>query len=65
MKKLKNYLPVTRKEMNQMNEYYSQVIDGLLVADKQHGQMELAIISQINKKDAPKKHTNGDNRFYQ
>lgn len=50
-------MPVTRKTLEQMNEYYAEVISGLILSDQQHCQMESAIMTKITENKKAQKGT--------
>ena len=69
IKKILQYLPVTRKTVEEINEYYAEIINGLLLSEQQHCQLESAILAKLEEQKAKKAvdsadTNNGDNMIY-
>jgi len=47
-------IPVTRKTLEKMNEYYADIVSGLIMSEQQHCQMESALMNKLNEKNKPK-----------
>lgn len=59
MEIIKALIPVSRKTFEEANTYYAELIDGLLLADAQHTQIENALMHKIESTQSKKqKNTN-------
>ena len=47
LRMIKALIPVSRKTFEEANEYYATMIEGLVLSDAQHTQMENALMRRI------------------
>lgn len=67
LKKIKEMMPITNKKFKEVMIFYEDMIEGLLLSEQQHCQIETELLKRVNMKKpvvkTEKKETN--NRSYQ
>lgn len=66
LKKIKEMLPITNKKFKEIMTYYEDIIEGLVLSEQHHCQIEAELLQRISPttQQTPKKEAK-DNSFYQ